>query len=97
MKKVRKHKGGGGEGKIDRERERKEAKCSLTVSLGEDARRLGGIETDAELGHGMHVLRQAVEKRHDVLRQLRRTLVELDGEGIDLLFRRHLRREEEPD
>lgn len=58
----------------------------LTVRLGKDGSSLGSIESNRELSHWVHILRETVEERNHMLRQNRATLMELFGEGINLLL-----------
>ena len=58
----------------------------LTVRLGKDGSSLGSIESNRELSHWVHILRETVEERNHMLRQNRATLMELFGEGIHLLL-----------
>mmetsp|Transcript_24868 Transcript_24868/g.46760 ORF Transcript_24868/g.46760 Transcript_24868/m.46760 type:complete len:406 (+) Transcript_24868:283-1500(+) len=70
---------------------------SLLVGLGEGAAGLGGVEANGELGHGVHVLGEAVEEGNDVAGEARGALVEVGGEAINLGLGGDLRGEEEPE
>lgn len=69
---------------------------TVGVGLGKDRIGLAGIEADGELGHGVHVLGQAVEEGNNVRRKLRAGM-KLGSQRIDLLLRRDLRGKEEPE
>mmetsp|Transcript_29586 Transcript_29586/g.46467 ORF Transcript_29586/g.46467 Transcript_29586/m.46467 type:complete len:331 (+) Transcript_29586:271-1263(+) len=60
--------------------------CSFGIGLGEFTPGLSGIETNAELGHGVHVLGEGVEERNDVGGEFGCALVEFGGEGVDLFL-----------
>ncbi|KAL7546214.1 hypothetical protein ACHAWF_009554, partial [Thalassiosira exigua] len=70
---------------------------AIGVRLRELTRRLRGVQPDGKLGHGVHVLRQAVEQGDDVIGQRARPGVQLRRQAVDLLLRGHFRSEQEPD
>mmetsp|Transcript_39562 Transcript_39562/g.118728 ORF Transcript_39562/g.118728 Transcript_39562/m.118728 type:complete len:452 (-) Transcript_39562:129-1484(-) len=69
---------------------------AIGVGLGEFGFGLARVEADGELGHGVHVLGEAVEEGHDVGGKVR-AFVQLDREGVHLLLGGDLGREEEPE
>mmetsp|Transcript_3469 Transcript_3469/g.8256 ORF Transcript_3469/g.8256 Transcript_3469/m.8256 type:complete len:265 (+) Transcript_3469:789-1583(+) len=56
---------------------------------------LAGIEANAQLSHGMHVLWKAVDQCFDVLGELG-TRVQFGGKRVDLFLGRNLRRQKQP-
>mmetsp|Transcript_733 Transcript_733/g.1760 ORF Transcript_733/g.1760 Transcript_733/m.1760 type:complete len:424 (+) Transcript_733:332-1603(+) len=69
---------------------------AVGVGFGEARLGLGRVESDGELGHGVHVFGEGVEQGHDVVGQLGAG-VEFGGEGVDLLFGGDFAGQEEPD
>lgn len=52
------------------------------VGCGKGAAGLGGVEADGELGHGVHVLGEAVEEGHNVAGEAGGALVEVGSEAM---------------
>ena len=69
---------------------------AIEVSLGELALGLEGVDTDGELGHGVHGAGQVLEDVRDVSGELLRALADLVDEVLRLLLSRDLAGEEEP-